>query len=434
MSFSAEDQWRVVDCYFHSYDLARQHVESFNHFVNEGIQSIIREYPPIVSDDVTITFGDVSVSKPFFYEDNTVTPMLPMEARLRNANYSGRLYVDVKVTKPDDNGIVNTTTQKMHIADIPIMLKSDYCHLSSTTRAISNEHAECLYDLGGYFIINGSEKFVVCQERMSWNYIYITRKLDTVVAEIRSLGRNGKISTVYMRYPGNKEKEVSVNIPHIKKELSVPLLLLALGCRYDDIIPLMGVAEHEDDDDANAETNEHVRKILQECIRKSSVINTRTNALRLIGKHFMYDSKSTLTLADIAMDNLKNEFLPHLGNDLRVKIMYVLYITRKLLETHLGKREVDDRDHSGKKRIELTGNLMLDLFKRVYGRLIKEVRAKLKKNSGKRLNLSYIVQHSTITNGLRYALSTGTWSDTRSFAQSKAGVSQILNRYNLLLL
>lgn len=429
--FTTEDAWFVVDNYFHNYDLARQQIESYNDFLSNGIENIIREQSVISGDDVTLSFGGIYLSKPAFHEDNVITPMYPMEARLRNANYSGRLYVDVKVipnptskTKQDTHMI----NQRMHFADIPVMLKSNLCHLKNADEEQTIQNAECPFDLGGYFIVNGSEKFIVSQERMSWNYIYISKKADVYIAEIRSISKTGKISTMYVNFPGNKENEIVVKIPHIKKDIPLPLLLLAMGCPTEDILRLMGIDEENKDGDIH---NQQIINIINDCIKKSSTIDTRVNALRLIGKYFMYDNRNSSTIADIARDNL-NEFLPHLDKNLNAKIMYVLYTTKRLLETYLGKRELDDRDHTGKKRIELTGNLMSDLFKRVYSRFIKEVRGKLKKNVGKRLNLAYIIQPSTITNGLRYALSTGTWSDTRSFAQSKAGVSQILNRYNYI--
>jgi DNA-directed RNA polymerase II subunit RPB2 len=433
-----EDQWYLVDCYFHSYNLARQQIESFNEFVTYGIESLIRDTPAISSDGVSIKFRNVSLSKPFFHEDNSISPMYPMEARLRHANYSGRLYVDVETTysNPPLDFETDRLIQKMHIGDIPIMLKSDYCHLKNVhdDRQYSPSTAECPFDIGGYFIINGSEKFIVSQERMSWNYIYITKKMDNLVAEVRSLGRNSKISTMYMKFTRNKSQDITVNISHIKKELPIVILLFALGCNPQEIVTLIH-SEHPE-----------FAKILQDNVRKASAFESRVDALRLIGKYFMFDCKND-SLSEIALDNLRNEFLPHLGKKLRVKMLYVLYIVKKLLETHLNMCKTDDRehtgknriefkleerDHTGKKRIELTGSLMADLFKKTYGRFIKEVRAKLKKKNGQRLNMSYIIHPATITNGLRYAFSTGTWSDVRSFAQSKVGVSQILNRYNYI--
>jgi DNA-directed RNA polymerase II subunit RPB2 len=39
------------------------------------------------------------------------------------------------------------------------------------------------------------------------------------------------------------------------------------------------------------------------------------------------------------------------------------------------------------------------------------------------------VKSNTITNGLKYSLATGNWGDQKKAMQSKAGVSQVLNRY-----
>ena len=47
----------------------------------------------------------------------------------------------------------------------------------------------------------------------------------------------------------------------------------------------------------------------------------------------------------------------------------------------------------------------------------------------KEFNLNLAVKHHTITNGLKYSLATGNWGDQKKSMSSKAGVSQVLNRY-----
>lgn len=49
--------------------------------------------------------------------------------------------------------------------------------------------------------------------------------------------------------------------------------------------------------------------------------------------------------------------------------------------------------------------------------------------TNKEFNLSLAVKHQTITNGLKYSLATGNWGDQKKSMSSKAGVSQVLNRY-----
>ena len=47
----------------------------------------------------------------------------------------------------------------------------------------------------------------------------------------------------------------------------------------------------------------------------------------------------------------------------------------------------------------------------------------------KEFNVALAVKHQTITNGLKYSLATGNWGDQKKSMASKAGVSQVLNRY-----
>ena len=49
------------------------------------------------------------------------------------------------------------------------MLRSTYCLLSGLTDRDLTELNECPLDPGGYFIINGSEKVLIAQEKMATN-------------------------------------------------------------------------------------------------------------------------------------------------------------------------------------------------------------------------------------------------------------------------
>jgi len=44
------------------------------------------------------------------------------------------------------------------IGRMPIMVKSRFCHLHDLTDAVSASKGDCAFDIGGYFIIKGSEK------------------------------------------------------------------------------------------------------------------------------------------------------------------------------------------------------------------------------------------------------------------------------------
>ena len=106
-------------------------------------------------------------------------------------------------------------------------------------------------------------------------------------------------------------------------------------------------------------------------------------------------------------------------------------MVHRLLLAALERRELDDRDHFGKKRLDMAGPLMGGLFRMLFRKLTKDVSRYLTKctETNREFNLNLAVKSSTITNGLRYSLATGNWGDQSKAMQSRAGVSQVLNRY-----
>lgn len=137
-------------------------------------------------------FEQIYLSKPTHWEkDGAPVPLMPNEARLRNLTYSAPLYVDVtKTTQRDDEEPVEQQHPKTFIGKIPIMLRSTYCLLSGLTDRDLTELNECPLDPGGYFVINGSEKLLIAQEKMATNTVYVFKKKESKYAH------TGKVMTV----------------------------------------------------------------------------------------------------------------------------------------------------------------------------------------------------------------------------------------------
>merc|ERR1712100_465600 len=96
--------------------------------------------------------------------------------------YASPLYADVqyKTYEIDEDGKrkENRTgnNDRASLGTIPMMLRSNFCHLNEKSRSELPLLGECPYDQGGYFIINGSEKVLVAQEKMSNNHVYVFKK------------------------------------------------------------------------------------------------------------------------------------------------------------------------------------------------------------------------------------------------------------------
>ena len=116
---------------------------------------------------------------------------------------------------------------------------------------------------------------------------------------------------------------------------------------------------------------------------------------------------------------LMEKLLPHIGMDeesFRRKAYFIGYMVNKLLYGYLGKTDEDDRDHYGKKRLDMTGTLMIQLFKEQFKNSFidgakKTLRRALTKTNKKEkdIKIDLIFDSRPITDTLRNALATGNW-------------------------
>ena len=67
--------------------------------------------------------------------------------------------------------------------------------------------------------------------------------------------------------------------------------------------------------------------------------------------------------------------LPHVstqpGNEGK-KAFFIGYMVDRLLEAALGRQNEDDRDHYGKKRMDMAGALFAGLFRHLFRKFAKE--------------------------------------------------------------
>ena len=96
-------------------------------------------------------------------------------------------------------------------SQVPIMLRSNYCTLHNLSELQLTQLGECPYDQGGYFVINGSEKVLIAQEKMASNHVYVFKKTQpnkyAYTCEVRSMaeGQNRPPSTCFVRMLAKKK-------------------------------------------------------------------------------------------------------------------------------------------------------------------------------------------------------------------------------------
>ncbi|KAH9748692.1 DNA-directed RNA polymerase II subunit 2 [Citrus sinensis] len=129
------------------------------------------------------------------------------------------------------------------------MLRSSYCTLYQNSQKALTELGECPYDEGGYFIINGSEKVLIAQEKMSTNHVYVFKKRQpnkyAYVAEVCSMAesQNRPPSTIFVPMlsrtsakGGSSGQYIHATLPYIRTEIPIIILFRALGFTADEDI------------------------------------------------------------------------------------------------------------------------------------------------------------------------------------------------------
>ena len=354
------------------------------------------------------------------------------------------MFIDVKTRKKTFNSKKKTEEmieepiiwEKVFIGKIPIMVRSKFCSLDGKNDIGRIDVQECVFDQGGYFIIGGGEKVLVAQERMATNFVYVFRKREpgnvySWQAEIRSNldGSNRPASLFSVKIPGKAKgdklgKVITARIPYIRQDINIILLFRALGLDQDK-----DILDHIIFDDNDTSMLELLRPSLEEAFE----IHEQNKALDYIGKRGAAESVEQHKRISYAKDMLQKEMLPHvstLPNNESKKAFFIGYMVYRLANCALGRTNEDDRDHYGKKRLDMAGALFAGLFRQLFRRFTKETQMNMKEliDQNRENSLKNAIRSNIITHGLRYALATGNWGTNKSGQVQKTGVAQVLNR------
>ena len=102
--------------------------------------------------------------------DGEEMPASPAICRLRNLSYLTSLTANLHLVKEISLGGKDQIAEEqvftnLEICKLPVMVGSKLCYSHEATSEERIDIEECLVDRGGYFIIKGSEKVLVGQER-----------------------------------------------------------------------------------------------------------------------------------------------------------------------------------------------------------------------------------------------------------------------------
>ena len=379
----------------------------------------------------------------------------PAECRERHATYRGKLRarLECKVNNGEWLGMVR------ELGHLPIMLRTNRCHLENSTPAQLVQHKEESEELGGYFIVNGNEKlvrmFIVSRRNFPMAIVrgsFVKRgpAYTKFGIQIRSVRPDQTSQTNVLHYLS--DGNVAFRFSWRKNEYLVPVMMI-----------LKALVETNDREICEGLIGRSGPKVVHDTFMserielllrtyKSYKLHGKGKTRAYLGSKF----KPVLFVPDDASDQeagsefLRKVVLVHLGNvdvtesQNNDKFRMLLFMIRKLYSLVAGDCAVDNPDAISSQEILLPGFL--------YGMIIKEkledwlgsiqpaVQDWLRTNNADFMDPDFLTEFSTkilrrtnenLGHMLEYFLSTGNLvSPTGLDLQQTSGFSVLAEKIN----
>ena len=224
-------------------DLFAPHVDSFDHFLTEGLRRCITGLEaqevehPSGGPRLRVWLERMTIAKPEKREQGSLDsarPLYPAECRERACTYKGpcRAVFCVQVGEGDPERI------EVRLGLMPIMVRSKLCHLHGLKgKQLAAKHEE-MGENGGYFICNGNERAIRLLIAPRRNHpIAITRSsfknrgadYSADAVTIRCVRPDGSSQTVGLHLLTTGGATLRLTIQ--KQEFFVPVVLLLKALR-----------------------------------------------------------------------------------------------------------------------------------------------------------------------------------------------------------
>lgn len=474
------DVWKIAEKLLtknNGNQLMKHHLDSYELFINNYIPSILyeKEYYDMASkwdekndvhnipeekelqeliynDDEKMNNNDedsvikkqfkykIKIKNHFFDEavfkdkESKKTLLYPHISRERNLTYSIPLYVDLEITKrlvlyntgtkqKYEKDISTTVFERELLANIPLMVNSTLCN---TNKLIYKEEKikQCKFDKGGYFIIKGNEKVIISQERLIYNKCLLTTPKDTAFSHCITIRTNtnmtqvAKVLKILHKSKNGVSGERTLKVVFANVKIPIPLFVIFkyLGAKSDKEMLEYIIGNRED---------ENLKMLLLPSFNDFDKAKQHMKSKNMTLNDFIQNSFNKKSMqVDYAINN---RVLSNLKNN-KEKMIFLGHMVRKLLDNVNKRGKVMDRDNFVNKRIETSGVLLSQLFKKLYRDIMQSLRNTISKEYEWQPTKLKILKQSIITNKINGCLATGNWDSKISQEHKKCGIAQMLKR------
>lgn len=395
---------KLIKLYYSTlpYPWTRHHIDSFDQFLSSDLPAIIKAgNPMIILQEQIGSTGEYAYKAEIFIggltgdrlyigtptmtlnNNKEVRLLLPNEARLRNLTYGSMIQADIHIritytrqkSSSEGGGFARDIVEMNPEEDaysylrnyplfkMPIMLHSRYCMLNSKPEAWLKEAGECVYDYGGYFIVEGSEKVLITRQEQAFNTLYIqNQEREPQIATYATISclspRTRQVKRVAFALL-RRQRSIQVSIPFVRKPVPIFILFRAIGIQSDhDILKLI----FPDFESAEAKL---LMPMLQESIQEAFPFLDTYSAIQYIKVLTKGFSEAHV------LDILHNQLFIHVEDLPQARAFYLAECVRKILRVSAGIDPKTDRDDTRNQRCLSSGFLVRMLFQGVYTNWLK---------------------------------------------------------------
>jgi len=432
---------------------------NFTKFLTDSYdQWIVNELSPMIRNTKinvrggVIRFRNLSLTPPKTAGGEKI---YPREARRKGITYGLRIHVDVYIQKYDSEGKRVESEEKLgdkkYLGTIPLMLRSKLCYLNNLTPKQLRAVEEDPSDPFGYFIVSGTEKVVLLQEKLRLNRMLVTSskkgkeasmtvetprgtvRINLIVgkykrinfetrfkAEVKSRGGRGK-----GRGRGKgKEPEDGGRGGEIKRreQRKAAAAKKNGNYRYIGVEKLFYVLQLREGKTPNPDlmtdqiltfTKEEWRGKVRAEISILKFLFPSEEAPMLVQKDIAQikggaDVRNVESIVEVVDAIVESELFPQLNifqdnpyleNIYTLKSNMLAMMVARLVEVNLGLSPPDDRDSWSNKRLESASRAMDQLMKSIWRRYITSIKKEMEEKhiEKHRSDIDRLIDGSNIT-------------------------------------
>ena len=401
-----EDDNPILNVFLERFGFANNSVDIYNNWIECGIEKTISNTNTIIKigENHYATFEDIIIEQPTYDLNigNKKLNLTPKYAREKFLSYESDIFIDI-VMRENVSGREVDRQKSVYIGKIPCMIRSSRCHLS---KIINDKGFQLMgedpRDPSGYFIMNGTEKVVLIQEKLlSDKAILMENKDHHVCYMTNTLPHSTSMLDIsYNMSPRKtngifKMRFLSLQVEEDKKKkyngVNVFSIFRILGIdRVDDIISIIKLFLKKGEED------KIILKLMNNALRYKAMPNDVED---LVAKYYksqgrkLFENRADMASRELTSEDkqrivetiIDKDIFPHLNDPITIdgeslqerrhrilmsKIQITAIMTARILEHVAGYRTLDDRNSWTNKKLDSAGVSMDALFRTAWRRTL----------------------------------------------------------------